>query len=51
MLETIRKILNRFNFMTKKTLLGRWCTNKNTTQINNTIDWANVDHCGTCAKK
>ena len=33
-----------------KIMLGRWNIKKNNNQINNIVDWANVDHCGSCKK-
>ena len=45
MLSLIR-LLSRTN----KTALGRWeCTGSKENKIK--IDWANVDHCGTCSYK
>lgn len=45
MLSLIR-LLSRTN----KTALGRWeCTGPKDNKIK--IDWANVDHCGTCSYK
>ena len=43
-----RYIYNFFRRSQDKTLLGRW---ERTDKIQNKIkiDWANTDHCGTCA--
>lgn len=39
-----------FRFFADKVMLGRWkLSDFNTNKIK--IDWANVDHCGTCAYK
>lgn len=40
--------LIRLVFTNTKTALGRWeCTGPKVNKIK--IDWANVDHCGTCS--
>jgi len=42
--------LIRLLFTNTKTVLGRWeCTGHKANKIK--IDWANVDHCGTCSYK
>lgn len=45
MLSLIRRLLR-----SNKTALGRWeCTGHKENKIK--VDWANVDHCGTCTYK
>ena len=43
-----RKIFSIFNINREPSLLGRWTiTDMKKNKIK--IDWANIDHCGTCS--
>lgn len=44
---------NLLSFIRKEqpTFLGRWTLENCSKKINNKVDWANEDHCGTCCIK
>jgi hypothetical protein len=46
----LRKLLS-FIRKEQPTFLGRWTLENCSKKINNKVDWANEDHCGTCSIK